>query len=341
MRRAVNAQALVVDCDSGLLVPARILIEELREDEVLVRITHCGVCRSDLNRLKTPRSASNSPVVPGHEVVGEVVQLGGRVSGLSVGTRVGIGWQSAACGGCEWCLQGAQHLCADQEETCIRRYGGFATHIKVQSRFAFQIPQALDSAHAAPLLCAGITVFSPIVRHALHAGRKTAVVGIGGLGHLALQFLKAMGCTPDAFSNSPSKAADAHAFGARDFFCLRDKKALPALASTYDFILSTSPGGSDLTGLIRMLRPQGMLCLVGLPPEETTFAAEELIAFQKTIEGSPIGPPKLIADMFQFAADHGVRPKIECCAMTDANKAMVRLAENQIRYRAVLVQDLE
>jgi uncharacterized zinc-type alcohol dehydrogenase-like protein len=155
----VDAAALTVNGDSGLLVKGSVFVDEVRDDEVLVRITHCGVCRSDLDRVSAPRPVPNVPIVPGHEIVGEIVQLGGSVSGLSVGTRVGIGWQSGSCGHCEWCRSGQEHLCPDQEETCIGRSGGFASRIKVQSRFAVPVPEGLDSAHAAPLLCAGIAVY--------------------------------------------------------------------------------------------------------------------------------------------------------------------------------------
>jgi uncharacterized zinc-type alcohol dehydrogenase-like protein len=337
----VDAPALTVDCDSGLLVPGSITVDEVRDTEVLVRITHCGVCRSDLGRIAAPRSVPNAPIVPGHEIVGEIIQLGRGVSGLRVGTRVGIGWQSGSCGRCEWCLSSQEHLCADQEETCVGRSGGFASRIKVQSRFAVRVPEGLDSAHAAPLLCAGITVYSPMLRHRLHEGQRAAVVGIGGLGHLALQFLRAQGCTPDAFSTSPSKVQDARAFGADSFFCLEDRNTLSKVRSTYDFIVSTSPGLSDLTELIRMLRPRGILCVVGLPQANATFAADELIGFQKTIEGSPIGSPEAIAEMFRFAVDRNVKPRIECFPMTDGNAALQRLANDQIRYRAVLIQDLD
>jgi uncharacterized zinc-type alcohol dehydrogenase-like protein len=336
----VDAAALTVNGDSGRLVPGSISVDEVRDNEVLVRITHCGVCRSDLGRIAAPRPIPNAPVVPGHEIVGEIVQLGRGVSGLSVGTRVGIGWQSGSCGRCEWCLSRQEHLCADQEETCVGRSGGFASRIKVQSRFAVPVPEGLDSAHAAPLLCAGITVYSPMLRHRLHTGQRAAVVGIGGLGHLALQFLRALGCTPDAFSTSPSKAQDARAFGADGFFCLEDR-TLSRVRSTYDFIVSTSPGLSDLTALIRMLRPRGILCVVGLPQANATFAAGELIDFQKTIEGSPIGSPETIAEMFRFAVDRNVKPAVECFPMTDGNIALKRLADDQIRYRAVLLQDLD
>jgi uncharacterized zinc-type alcohol dehydrogenase-like protein len=296
------------------------------------------VCRSDLDRLSAPRPAPNVPIVPGHEIVGEIVQLGRAVSGLKLGTRVGIGWQSGSCGHCEWCRSGQEHLCADQEETCIGRSGGFASRIKVQARFAVPVPEGLDSAHAAPLLCAGIAVYSPLRRHRLHEGQRAAVVGIGGLGHLALQFLRALGCTSDAFSTSSAKAQDARSFGADGFFCLQDHKALSKVRSTYDFIVSTSPGLCDLTELLRMLRPRGTLCVV-VPRVNLSFAADELIGFQKTIEGSPIGSPATIAEMFRFAVDRNVRPSVECFPMTDGNTALKRLADRQIRYRAVLTQD--
>jgi uncharacterized zinc-type alcohol dehydrogenase-like protein len=336
----VEALALTVDRNLGRLAPRAISIDELGENDVLVRITHCGVCRSDLNLIANGRASPAKPIVPGHEIVGEIIRLGRDVSDLREGTRVGIGWQSGSCGHCEWCRSSQEHLCADQEETCIARPGGFATHIKAQSRFAISIPSALDSAYAAPLLCAGITVYSPMVRHRLHDGQRTAVVGIGGLGHLALQFLRAMGCKTDAFSTSPSKAEDARTFGAEGFFCLEDRKTIANIVSAYDFIITTSPAVSDLTELLRMLRPRGTLCVVGLPQTSVTFAADELVGFQKTIEGSPVGSPERIAEMFRFAADKGVKPKIECFPMTHGSEALKRLAGGRVRYRAVLMQDL-
>jgi uncharacterized zinc-type alcohol dehydrogenase-like protein len=337
----VDAHALAGDGQTGLLVRTSLPIEDLRDDEVLVRVTHCGVCRSDLTRLRSPRVSRHTLVVPGHEIVGEVVRAGRDVRRLSVGARVGIGWQSGSCGRCEWCLRHEEHLCATQEETCVGRFGGFASHIKVQERFALPLPAGLDSAHAAPLLCAGITVYSPMVRRSLGHGHRAAVVGIGGLGHLALQFLRAMGCSVDAFSTSVSKAEDALGFGAEAFYCLNDRNTMSNIDSTYDFVLSTSPGVADVTGLIRMLRPRGVLCLVGLPQGDTTFDADELIAFQKTIEGSPIGSTETMSDMFQFALDKGVKPTIECFPMSEANRAMGRLSEHRVRYRAVLTQDLD
>jgi len=336
----VNIRALVAGNKSGRLVPASIPIGNLRDDEVLVRITHCGVCRSDLTRVRSIDRPS-APLIAGHEIIGEIVRAGQGIRESRVGTRVGIGWQSASCGRCPWCSQGQEHLCLAQEETCVGRQGGFATHIKVQAQFAIPIPDVLPSAHAAPLMCAGITVFSPILRHAGRTRPRVAVVGIGGLGHLALQFLRALGCQADAFSTSPSKEEDARAFGAAGFFCLDDGDALDKMSSTYDFILSTTPALSDVTGLLRMLRPRGVLCLAGLPRERVVFAVEELIGFQKSIEGSPIGSPGDIAEMLKTAVEHGVSPRIECFPMSDANRALERLAGNQIRYRAVLVQDLE
>ena len=337
----MHAHALSVDSRKALLVRESIFLEDLRDDEILVRITHCGVCRSDLNRLRSEKPASGSRMVPGHEIVGEIVQTGRAVLHMCPGIRVGIGWQSGSCGACEWCMKGEEHLCLDQEETCIGRSGGFATHIKVQSGFAVPIPGELDSAAAAPMMCGGITVFSPIVRHAVNEEKRAAVIGIGGLGHLALQFLRAMGNSPDAYSSSRDKEEVARSFGASRFFRMDGIEWVERMSTVYDFILSTSPGLSNLTGLVRMLRPRGVLCLVGLPRMQVTFAADELIGFQKTIEGSPIGSPGAIAEMFRVAVEKRVRPKIECFPMTQANGAMERLSENRIRYRAVLVQNLE
>ncbi|HEX4997546.1 MAG TPA: NAD(P)-dependent alcohol dehydrogenase [Terriglobia bacterium] len=336
----MNAFALAAGHETGLLAPIPLDLDDPREGEVIVRVFHCGLCRSDLGRIESRFVAKNGPVIPGHEVIGEIVQVGRGVPNSRLGTRVGVGWQSASCGKCEWCLAEEEHLCGAQEETCVERPGGFATHVRVQSRFAVALPDRLDSAHAAPLLCAGITVYSPMARRNLHAGMRAAVIGVGGLGHLALQFLRAFGCEADAFSTTNSKEADAKRFGAAGFFSLRDELAARRIRSTYDFMICASPAVNELNGLIRMLRPRGILCLTGLPKTPATFDVERLIGYQKSIEGSPIGSPGRIAEMLRFAAERDVQPVVEMFPMTEANRALEKLGKNQVRYRAVLSQNL-
>ena len=303
--------------------------------DVEIRITHCGICHSDVHLVDGDWGMGSYPMVPGHEIVGSVAAAGPEVRGLVPGDRVGVGWQRGACLACEACLSGNENLCAGNEATCVNHFGGFADRIRVDGRFAFQIPAALASGVAAPLLCGGATVYAPL-RRWVRSAMSVGVVGIGGLGHLALQFARAMGCEVTALSTSPDKEQEAHGFGAQRFLVTRDKDALRAAAGSLDFILSTAFVSQDWPSLLATLKPNGVLCVVGIPAEPISVPAFALVSGQKSIAGSAIGGRPAIREMLDFAARHGVAAKTEQRPMADADAGLAHVRAGKARYRVVL-----
>lgn len=308
----------------------------LADGDVHVRVTHCGICHSDLSMLDNEWGISQYPLVPGHEVVGVVESVGRSVTHLRAGQRVGLGWQCGACMRCEWCSRGRQHLCGTQAATIVGRHGGFATHVRAQAEFAVPIPDAISSELAGPLMCAGATVFTPMLTHKVTAGDRCAVFGIGGLGHLALQFLSKWGCPVTAISSTRSKEAEARAFGASAFLATSEPNALAGAANSFDYIISTISADADWNALVNTLRPQGRLVIVGVPNSPLSIAAFPMIASERTVAGGRLGSPADVTQMLDFAARTGVRPMIEKFKMSDVNRAMDRLRSGQARYRVVL-----
>jgi alcohol/geraniol dehydrogenase (NADP+) len=319
----------------GRLGPWTYEPERLSPHDVEIRVSHCGICHSDVHLVDGDWGVGRYPMVPGHEIVGAVAALGREVHHLRKGERVGVGWQSGACLACEACLRGEENLCPNERATCVDQPGGFAERVRVDGRFAFKLPEALDSAAAAPLLCGGITVYSPLRRHARPAMR-VCVVGIGGLGHLALQFARAMGCEVTAFSASRDKEEAARGFGASRFVATRDTKALRAAAGTLDFVLSTSFVKQDWSALLRTLRPNGVLCFVGAPDEPLRLDVGALLGRQLGVTTSVIGGRAGIVEMLEFSARHGVVPQVELRPLAEADAALDRVRKGRARYRVVL-----
>lgn len=310
---------------------------QLGPGDVEIQITHCGICHSDLHLIDNDWGMSIYPLVPGHEIIGTVTAVGASVTSLEIGKRVGVGWQAGACLDCAYCLRGEENLCARNQPTCVGRPGGFAERIRVHSHFAFPIPEAIDSQTAGPLLCGGITVFTPLRVFEVTPWMRLGVIGIGGLGHLALQFARAFGCEVTAFSSTPAKEAEAKKFGAHHFATSTDPAALAGLRSSFDFLLSTVQTDLDWNAYLNLLRPKGKLCVVGASPQPLSIPAFALIVGQKTVCGSNTGGRPTILEMLDFAARHGIRPQVELKPMAEANAALARLASNQARYRLVLV----
>ncbi len=318
------------------LLPYKYSPGDLKAHEVEIQITHCGVCHSDIHLINNDWGFSEYPFIPGHEIVGSISAVGADVKSLTAGQRVGVGWQSGSCGWCEWCLQGKENLCAKSQGTCVHRNGGYANTVRVDARFVIPLPAKLDSENAAPLLCGGITVYNPLRTHGVNPSSRVGVVGIGGLGHLAIQFARAFGADVTAFSTSASKEAEALELGAHNFVNTRETKGLKALAGSFDFILSTTNADQDWSAYIIALRPTGTLCFVGAPQKPATLPIFPLISGQKSITGSPIGSPLLLREMLDVAVRHGVHAKTERFAMAKVNDAITRVKKNQVRYRAVL-----
>jgi uncharacterized zinc-type alcohol dehydrogenase-like protein len=305
----------------------------LGDHEVEVAVTHCGICHSDLSMLDNEWGMTAYPFVPGHEVVGTIAALGKNVTTLKPGQRVGIGWLCGSCGACEWCARGKDHLCAQQKATIVGHHGGYADRVRSDALFAIPIPDGLSSAEAAPLMCAGSTVYSPLVHQNVRPGARAAVVGIGGLGHLAIQYLAKFGCDVTAISGTNSKEAEARKLGATDFLATGD---LAKAAWRFDFIMNTVSGDLPWPALIDSLRPEGKLVLCGVPASELKFGAFPLIGAERSIVGGRLGSAEDTKAMLAFSARHGVKPMIETFAMKDANKALDHVRAGKARYRAVL-----
>lgn len=318
------------------LLPFRYDPGELGPREVEIKVSHCGICHSDLHLISNDWGISQFPFIPGHEIVGTVNAVGSEVRSLQVGQRVGLGWQSNSCGTCEWCSRGMENLCPLAEATCVHRNGGYADRVRADARFVVPIPDGLESPNAAPLLCGGITVYNPFRTHNVNPSSRVGVVGIGGLGHIAIQFAHVFGAQVTAFSSSAAKEEEVRKLGAHNFVNTRESKAMKEVAGTQDFIISTVNADQDWSTYIQTLRPNGVLCFVGIPPSPMSVAAFPLITGIRTITGNPTGSPHRLREMLDVAARHGVKAQIESFPMEKANAAIDKVKKNKVRYRAVL-----
>ncbi|MGP8175017.1 MAG: NAD(P)-dependent alcohol dehydrogenase [Terracidiphilus sp.] len=329
-------QGLAAHAAGAELLPFRYDPGELGPQEVEIAITHCGICHSDLHLISNDWGISQYPFIPGHEIIGAVAAVGDAVRSLAVGQRVGLGWQSNSCGECEWCTRGLENLCPAAEGTCVHRNGGYADRVRANVRFVIPIPEALGSEQAAPLLCGGITVFNPMRTNGVNPSSRVGIVGIGGLGHIAIQFARIFGAEVTAFSTSPGKEEEARALGAHNFVNSRESKALKEVAGTQDFILSTVNADQDWGIYVQALRPTGTLCFVGVPPSPVAVHAFPLISGLRSISGNPTGSPYRLREMLDVAARHGVKAQTESFPMAKVNEAIEKVKKNKVRYRAVL-----
>ncbi|MEN9975786.1 MAG: hypothetical protein RLZZ282_1792 [Verrucomicrobiota bacterium] len=308
----------------------------LRPEQVQVKVESCGICHSDLSMLDNDWGNARYPLVPGHEVIGVVEALGDQAKGLAVGDRVGLGWFSGSCLACPSCLSGKHQLCASAEQIMVGRHGGFADRVRADWEWAIRLPAALDSSSAGPLFCGGITVFSPIVDCGVKPTDRVGVIGIGGLGHLALQFLNKWGCDVTAFTSSDAKTQDARRLGAHHVVNSRDPAAIKKLAGTFDFILVAANVPLDWDAYIAALAPDGRLHFVGAVLEPVPVAAFSLIGGRKSISGSPLGSPATVATMLEFCARHQIAPVVETFPMHEVNAALDHLRAGKARHRIVL-----
>lgn len=313
---------------------------ELGADGVEIAVTHCGLCHSDLSMLDNDWGITAYPFVGGHEVTGTVKAVGEHVPGdkLKVGDVVGLGWMSESCMHCRSCLHGDHNLCLnDLEQTIVQRHGGFADKVRAHWAWVTKLPDGLDPAKAGPLFCGGITVFNPIVQHHVSPMSRVGVIGIGGLGHMALMFLRAWGCEVTAFSTSSDKEQEARELGAHEFVNTKESGALEKLAGKFDLVLNTTNAKLDWDAYINTLAAKGVLHTVGVVGN--TFGAEQvfpMISGQKTLSASPLGSPATTADMLAFCARHDIAPMTETFKMDDINDAFEKLRNGSPRYRLVL-----
>lgn len=320
----------------GNLSPFQYELGTLGNEEVDIKVHYCGLCHSDLSMLENEWRFTQYPFVPGHEIVGEVIGIGDSVKTVKVGDFVGLGWNSASCMHCYQCMDGSQHLCRNSEKTIVGRHGGFADHVRAHWSWTIPLPEGIDLAKAGPLFCGGITVFNPIILAGVKPTDKVGVIGIGGLGHLALKFLNKWGCEVIAFSSSPDKEQQILAMGASKVINSRDPQALKSIRGSLNFILNTTNVSLKWSSYLSALAPKGKFYTVGMVMEPLAIPSSSLISGEKVVAGSPIGSPALTKTMLEFCARHDIYPMVEEFPIEQVNDAIQHLKEGKARYRVVL-----
>ncbi|QDS93495.1 Aldehyde reductase Ahr [Roseimaritima multifibrata] len=311
---------------------------ELGPEEVEIAVEHCGICHSDLSMWKNEWGMSEFPTVLGHEVVGRVTALGAHAKGLTVGQRVGVGWNCDSCMHCRQCISGEQHLCSQAQPTIAGHFGGFANSVRAHWAWAIPLPESLNVADAGPLLCGGITVFNPLATFATPQSR-VGVIGIGGLGHMAIKFAAAYGCDVTAFTSSESKFEEARGFGANHVVSSRDSEAIQKLEKSFDLLIVTVNVQLDWDSFIASLAANGRMHMVGAVLEPIPVNVFPLLVRQASVGASPTGSPVGMADMLSFAARHNVSPKTEHFPMSQINEAFAHVEAGKARYRVILDPD--
>ena len=310
--------------------------EPLKPNEVNIKVESCGICHSDISAIDGSWGKSKYPMVAGHEVIGEIIGMGADVSLHKIGDRVGLGWHSGYCNDCEQCDAGDHNFCSSTKKTVFSQHGGFAEQVTADQVSVIPIPTVMKHEDAGPLLCGGITVFTPIVEFNINKNHKVGIIGIGGLGHLALKFYKALGCHVTAFTNSDDKDNLLKSLGADEIVSSTDKSKIKNLVSQFDLIISTVNVKLDWNLFLSTIKPRGRLHFVGavLAPLETSVFS--LMSGRKSISGSPVGSPNNIRKMLDFCAQHNISPMTEHFKFSEINSAIEKLRNNRIRFRAVL-----
>lgn len=323
----------------GKLEKTEFDLGELAPDQVEIDVKSCGLCHSDVSMIDNEWGFSRYPLVGGHEIIGIISAVGENVSHLQIGQTVGVGWLSQSCQSCSNCMGGSQHHCRTARPTIAGRYGGFADKVRVQSIWAIPLPEELEAKSAGPLFCGGITVFNPMLDFGLLPIHRVAVIGIGGLGHLALKFAKAWGCEVTAFTSSLEKTEELKSLGAHHVVNSRDNEAVGKLKGRFNMIISTVNVNLPWFNYMSTLAPQGKFVQVGIITDPMPVPSFSLISGQKSVAGSDTGPPSTIKTMLEFCARHDISPQVEYYKMSDINSAIDRLKSGKTRYRVVLTND--
>lgn len=327
------------------LTPYQFERREPDAHDVVLEITHCGICHSDLHAVDDDLGNATFPIVPGHEIVGIVTAVGDAVTRFKVGDVGAIGCYVDSCRQCDSCRTDKQQICHEgitptfngmERKADVRTFGGFSNNYVADENYVLRIPAALDSAHAAPLLCAGITVWSPLRKWEVGPGMRVGIVGLGGLGHMAVKLAVALGAQVTVFTTSPEKLADARRLGAHDAVVSTDARAMQAHANQYDFILDTVSSQHEINGYIAALKPERTLCLLGIAAGGLEIGNISVVFGQKCIAGSLIGGLSATQEVIDFCAEKGIKPDIEITSPRELNQAMARLRRNDVKYRFVV-----
>lgn len=326
------------------LAPTTIQRRVVGPSDVLIEIEYAGICHTDIHVVRGEWGPQTFPIVPGHEIVGVVIEVGADVTGHRVGDRVGVGCMVNSCGECVNCARGDEQYClagmvgtyaaVDRDGTVTQ--GGYSTHIVVNAAFVLSIPDELDPAEAAPLLCAGVTTYSPLKRWNAAPGREVAVVGLGGLGHMAVKIAHALGARVTVLSQSLKKQEDALRLGAEAFYSTSEPEAFAVLANQFDLIVNTVSAGIDINSYLGLLAVDGTLVNLGAPPEPLPVNAMSLIGGRRSFAGSLIGGVELTQEMLNFCAVHQIRSEIEVIQIDQVNEAYERVLASDVRYRFVI-----
>ncbi len=308
----------------------------LSAHQCLIKVKNCGLCHSDVHMIDNDWQMTTFPLVPGHEAVGEVVETGSDVAHLKPGMRVGVGWQRSACLQCKDCLSGNENLCAQLTGVITHGHGGFADYLLMDSRFCFPLPEGIESKVAGPLLCGGITVYSALRHAGMTSGQEIGIIGVGGLGHMAVQFASRLGNRVTVFTTSDDKAEFAARLGASEAIVTRGGQPPESIKRPLDILVSTVPASLDWGAYMNLLGTDGTLTFVGLPDQPISVGIDKLIFQRRRIMASPIGGRAIIMDMLDAADRFGVAPIVETFPLSECNTAIEKVRTNTIRYRAVL-----
>lgn len=311
-------------------------LPDINPHEILIKVHSCGLSHSDVHMIDNDWFCSHYPLVPGHEIIGVVAAIGSSVSSVTVGECVGMGWHNNYCHVCELCVNDEQHLCAQASRTIIDGKGGFASHVVGHESAVVTIPEGLAPGIAAPLLSAGVAVFNPLLEFAIQPGTRVAIIGAGGLGHLAIQFYHAWGCDITAFTQDLSDADTLLTLGAKSVVSSVDEIAILDHLNSFDFILCTVNKPLDWASFLACLKPKGRLHFVGLPLEPLELGVFPLVSKQRCVSGSQSGSPKTIQVMLDFAKQHNILPITVNYSYAHINQAIDDLRMGAVDYRAVI-----
>jgi len=318
---------------------------DLGPHDVLIEIMYCGICHSDIHQARDEWGGSIFPMVPGHEIVGRVARVGSAVKRLNVGELAGVGTMVDSCRVCGSCKEGLEQYCAKhiawtyngtEQDEKTPTYGGYSSQIVVDEHYTLKISPNFPLANVAPLLCAGITTYSPLRHFEVGPGQRVGVVGLGGLGHMAVKLAASMGAEVTVFSTSKTKEQDARRLGAQDFVVSLDPKNLDALANRFDFILDAVSAPHDVNAYLNLLRRDGVVALVGVPAKPLQVQAFSLILKRRTLTGSGVGGIRETQEMLDYCAEHNVTSDVEVIPIQQVNEAFERTVQGDVRYRFVI-----